>query len=132
MKSQPPIRRLLNIIFPLLVLSLTGCAKLAHMQELLRLKDYSDNKEVQAKYVKEQDRKFEQLLAAVRESKIESYQNKKNFLAEFGNPVFSRQVTHAGKTMDMWLYRYTTKYFSSEKVYLYFDQAGKLQDWEKK
>ena len=110
---------------------LTGCAKIAHMQELLTLKRYSQNKDIQAEYVKQQDEKFEKLLAEVDNGRIENYGNQKAIKRSFGDPVFIKDTVKDDQDMEMWLYRYAVRYFDSPKVYLYFNEQGELQDWEK-
>ncbi len=108
----------------------SGCAKLAHLEQLLTLKAVSDNRDYQAQYVEEQNKKFEALLAAVKNnSLLENYPHKKMIVKNFGEPVFSREVEHKGQSLELWLYRYATQYFGSEKVYLYFDETGKLLDF---
>ena len=114
----------------LLVFLLSGCAKLAHMQELLVLKRYSENKDVQARYVDEQDQKFKELLNVVQNGEIEEYATQKKIQRFFGDPVFVKKITKDEKDLELWLYRYAVRYFDSPKVYLYFDE-GKLYDWER-
>ena len=57
------MRILLSVI---LLFSLTGCAKIAHLPQLLTLKAIGDNKELQKQYVKRENQNFEKLLEAVK------------------------------------------------------------------
>ncbi|MCR4338110.1 MAG: hypothetical protein NUV91_09935 [Candidatus Omnitrophica bacterium] len=109
---------------------LTGCAKIAHMQELLRLKSYSENKDLQAKSVEKQNQNFEKLLAAVQEDPPHQYSTERKFRREFGRPIFIKQKEKDGEIYNIWLYRYSTKFFNAEKVYVSFNQKGKLVSWE--
>ena len=116
-------------VFSLILIFSSGCAKIRHMQELLTLKSYSDNQEIQHRYVKEQDRKFEELLKVVKGSQLEKFSNQKTFIRKFGNPIFIKEVEKDGRQLEQWLYRYAKRYFDSEKVYVYFDRSRKLIDW---
>lgn len=120
-------RIILLFIFSLF---LVGCAKLAHLQQLLTLKAYSQNQDLQAKHVKAQDQKFEELLEVVKTDSFDQYPDKKSFLKAFGDPVFLKKVVREGIPYDLWLYRYAVQLKGSEKVYLYFDKSGKLHDWK--
>ncbi|HLD69506.1 MAG TPA: hypothetical protein VJA17_01965, partial [Candidatus Omnitrophota bacterium] len=81
-------------------------------------------------YVRNHDESFERLLAAVKNNSLDQFPDKKSFLKAFGKPLLSKQVAWKGWTLQRWLYRYATKSFCSPKVYLYFDQSGKLKDWQ--
>lgn len=111
----------------LLVATLSGCAKLAHMQELLTLKAYSKEKDQQVELVRGQDEKFQKLLQLAESKGLGPYTTQESFLKEFGAPVFKKNVVKEGQPLEEWLYRYSTEYFDSPKVYLYFDQKGTLQ-----
>lgn len=108
----------------------SGCAKLSHISELLVLKDYSDSADAQEKYLKSQDHKFDLMLAAVKDGSINQYKEPRDIRKAFGDPVYIREVEKDGVAVQEWLYRYSVKYFNSEKVYLYFSQDGKFLKWE--
>ncbi|MDP2652990.1 MAG: lipoprotein [Candidatus Omnitrophota bacterium] len=119
-------------ILPLLttVFVLSGCAKLAHLQELLTLKSYSEEKDAQTKFIESQDKKFEQLLAVVKSGRMGDYPDRKTAVKAFGVPVLARSVERAGQQQDECLYRYARGYLNSDKVYLYFDSSDRLTEWE--
>jgi len=110
--------------------SLQGCAKVAHLQELLTLKAASDNGEEQKQFVVAQDKRFESLLEKVKNNQLGEYTNRKSIYRAFGEPIFVKEIQRDGQLQEQWLYRYATKFFDSPKVYLYFDPAGKLIDWQ--
>ncbi|MCC6759276.1 MAG: hypothetical protein IT395_06600 [Candidatus Omnitrophica bacterium] len=121
--------------FPLLILLFlafltSGCAKVSHLQELLCLKAYSEEKESQAVLVQKQNEHFERLLQAVKHGEIGKYPDQKSVWKNFGEPVFKTKVVVAETSYQVWLYRYTTKLFGSSKVYLYFDYSGKLKIYD--
>lgn len=123
-------RRFFLILFVLVSLATTGCAKLAHLQELLTLKAYSDEGTAQGQYIKAQDAKFEKMLLAVQDGSLNEYTKGSRFRAAFGDPVYIRPVTKDGAPCDEWLYRYAREYFDSEKIYIYFTSGGQLLRWE--
>jgi hypothetical protein len=105
-----------SVVLPLVLL--TGCAKLAHLDQLLTLQDLSNEQGAQAKYIEEQNARFESLLAVVKSGDIDIYSSRETFRNDFGEPVLKRQVTLNGLELEMWLYRYPAKLTGSEKVYL--------------
>ena len=119
--------RILILIVGLIFLN--GCAKIAHLQELLTMKALSDNQDAQSKDVKKQDEKFKKLLEVVNNNQMSQYPNKKSFLKAFGEPIFFKEIEKDGQKLEQWLYRYSTKLFDSERMYIYFDREGKLVSW---
>ncbi len=129
---MPAMKKRNPFLFVLLlsVLAFSGCAKLAHMQELLRLKGYSQEKDRQGILVEKQNKSFERLLSAAKSGALKQYSDDKSIWAAFGRPVFEKKVTIDGATYNVWMYRYSTKFFGSDKVYLYFDPQGYLQIYD--
>ncbi|OGX33756.1 MAG: hypothetical protein A2787_07835 [Omnitrophica WOR_2 bacterium RIFCSPHIGHO2_01_FULL_48_9] len=115
-------------IFMLFICS--GCAKLAHLDQLLVLKSIGDNKAVQAQHVKKQDQDFEKLLKAMQEDKLLQYPDQQSIRRAFGEPLFIKDIEKDEEKQVKWLYRYSAKPFGSDKVYLYFSSAGRLLNAE--
>lgn len=118
-----------NILLVIFLFTLTGCTQakqVAHMDELLRLKGMSESQDEQGKFVEDQNKRFDMLIEAVKSGRLKEYPDKKSIVKSFGPPVFIRDTVQDGQPAEQWLYRYATKYFKSEKVYLYFDLQGKL------
>ncbi len=113
-----------------LLLVVVGCAKLEHLDQLLTLKDLSEEGDRQDRYVENQDHKFELLLEAVQSNALSQDTHQKKILQKFGDPIYREEITRDGQGVEKWLYRYTKEFFDSEKVYLYFDREGKLINWE--
>ena len=105
-----------------------GCAKLQHMDQLLTLKGVADEQKRQQSAIEKQDKKFEQLREAVQTDAIKKFSNQKQILSKFGQPIYSRSVQNNGQDLELWIYRYSVEYFNSDKVFLSFDQDGKLVD----
>ena len=121
--------------FPLIVLFFlalftSGCAKISHLQELLCLKGYSEEKDRQAVLVEKQNANFDKLLQAVKHGVIANYPDEKSVWKNFGEPVYQNKVVVGESSYQVWLYRYTTKLVGSSKVYLYFDYTGKLKIYD--
>ncbi len=124
-----------KLFFIFLLLFLTGmtsgCAKIAHLPQLLTLKAASDNKVLQQKQYDQENENFQKILEAVQANTMEQYPTQKDIQETFGDPVFTRPITEDnGDVVEQWLYRHSTKFFSPEKVYLYFDRNKNLIRWE--
>lgn len=117
------------LFFLILIFLIEGCVPLSKLDKLLTLKAYSKNKDAQQAYCEFQTKNFEKLLDVVKEGNINQYPDKKSFYKAFGAPIFVKELTQGGQFVEKWLYRHSTKAFNSEKIYLYFDQTGKLIDW---
>ena len=109
---------------------LSGCAKIAHIDELLRLQGYSKEKDRQRDLVSQQNKNFERLLKAAKTRALNQYPDAKSICAAFGPPIFEKKVALDKKIYSVWMYRYATKFFGSDKVYLYFDTQGTLKIYD--
>ncbi len=108
------------------LLAFTGCAKLAHLDQLLTLKAVGDNKALQKQYVDKQNQNFEKLLKVIEQDKLQEYSTQESVRRAFGDPIFVKEIQKDGRQQTKWLYRYPVRPFGSEKVYLYFDADGRL------
>lgn len=113
------------VVFPF-----SGCAKLAHLDQLLTLKAMGENKDQQAKFVKEQDQNFENILQAYRDNRLGQYPDTKSIQKAFGAPIAVSDEVKDGVSRISWLYRYSVQMLSSDKLYLYFSPDGKLLEWQ--
>jgi len=105
---------------------LSGCAKISHLDQLLTLKGLADEQVQMGKQIDEQDQKFEMMLSEMKEGTIDQYLNKRKIVREFGEPIYIKIVKRDDQQMEIWLYRYATKFFGSEKIYLTFDSDDNL------
>ena len=117
------------VLFLLGIIFCFGCAKLEHMDQLLTLKAVSDEQERLGKYIEKQYKRFEMLLNAVKADTLKKDTKKKVILKKFGEPISVDEITQNDQKLELWLYRYSTEFFGSEKVYLYFEENGLLK-WE--
>ncbi len=118
----------LFVILPLLA----GCAKLAHVTELLTLQDLSVDQDKQDLYIKKQNENFSRLLAAIRTNanSLVQLKNKRNIEKNFGKPLYSKTVVRDGQPREKWLYCYPTEVLKSDRVYIYFDKKGRILEWK--
>ena len=114
-----------NIVLLLGLIFLCGCAKLQHIDELLILKDYSDEQDRLHKQVAKQDKRFELLVESVKNQKLKT-SNKRAIIKKFGEPNYVENVKKDHQDCERFVYRYSTRYFDSDKIYLYFDPKGQL------
>lgn len=124
------IRRTQIAIVFSVVFCVAGCVKLEYLDQLLTLKDLSDEQARLGRYVAAQDAGFEALVKAVQDKTLKEGVGQGWVRRKFGDPVYTEGVTEDGQTLQKWVYRYATQAFDSPKVYLYFNQAGALLRWE--
>lgn len=119
-----------RLLFIFLIFNLCGCAMFSHYEQLMTLKHLGDNQKETAKYVESQDKLFEQLLDDMKNDKIKPHMLKNDIITLYGEPVFYKDVAENTSVKEMLLYRKSTEYFSSDKVYMYFNGEGELLYWE--
>jgi len=114
-----------------LMFLLSGCStakKIQHLPQLLTIKHYADSKAQIEKDVEKQDRLFDELIQEIGNDPFR-YETADQIEERFGSPIFKRQKESHGKMLVEWLYRYQ-KVFDGDKVYMYFDEQGKLVNLE--
>ena len=119
-----------GIIF--LALGLSSCTAIKHLDELLTLKELGDEQSKMDAFVDQKNLNFEKVLQDARSKSLDAYQNQKQFLEEYGQPVLSRNIELEGQNVQQWIYRYETEFFNSDKIYVYFDKNKNLVRWELK
>ncbi len=125
-----PMKNFFSFVLLPIIFVFCGCAKVAHMDELLRLDGYSKEKARQGLVVEKQNKNFERLLKAAKCGALKQYPDDKSIWSEFGAPIFDKKVILDGTTYSAWMYRYSTKLFGSDKVYLYFDPQGNFKIYD--
>ena len=108
----------------------SGCAKISHLDQLLTLKGLADEQEQLKLYVEEQDEKFNLMLEEMKAGTLGLYLNKGKIYRTFGDPVYVKKTNKNDQEMEIWLYRYATEFFDSEKIYLTFDSNENLIETE--
>lgn len=116
------------------IFSLTGCTQIKQLQNLdplLTLKDFSDEKDDQAKWVDEELQRFEGLMAAVQDGSIKDVTDKGSFLERFGDPVVIDNIMESNISIERWLYRHPIQKLATDRVYFFFDADGRLLRFER-
>ena len=127
-KTEINVISLLVFIFSIMVMN--GCKSISRVDELLLLKTLAEEQKRMGAEVSESDKKFEELLIAVESGDILDYKDQFEVKERFGSPIFIEMLEEEGRFFKRWLYRYSTQFFGSKKVYLYFDESGKFLKWD--
>lgn len=117
-----------------LVLFLSGCTQLKQVQnldELLTLKDFSDEKDSQQKWIDREVARFELLLTAIDDGSVKSLANQDAVRERFGDPVVVDEVQENNFPAQRWLYRHPIQKLASDRVYFFFDDNGRLLRYER-
>ncbi|MFA5271700.1 MAG: hypothetical protein WC412_05100 [Candidatus Omnitrophota bacterium] len=119
------------MIYSLLVLA-SGCATVEHLDELFTLKNVSDNQRDIDIYLKKQEKGFSRLLDDIKNNRLLRGKSKRLIIEDYSEPVLVKKVEAEDNIIEVLLYRKPTEYFSSDRVYLYINNKGKLAYWELK
>jgi hypothetical protein len=115
--------------FPFIV---TGCASMRYSEQLQTLKEIGKSQKEIQRYIDEQEVFFYKLRDVVKNNQLQPGIPKRDFINTYGEPIISREVSNNPPIKEVLLYRHPTHYFSSDRIYLYFDESDKLVYWEYK
>jgi len=116
----------------LFIMLLCGCAKITHLNELLTLKGLADNQKQIETYLQKQERGFTKLNDDIKNDRLTKGELKRYIIAKYSEPVLTKEVDDGGGIKEILLYRHPTKYFKSDRIYLYFDAGHRLVSWQLK
>jgi len=123
------MRRFFIIIYSLIAsVILTGCAA----QGIMTLQRLNISQQEFKEEVEEQKKSFFLLEDDFKNNRLKSGMTKEEILTKYGKPVFSRAVNDTTEKKEVLVYRHPTEYFSSDLIYLYFNQKQRLCSWELK
>ncbi len=105
-----------------------GCSNL---QGLLTLKRLGDNQATTQRYVEQQAKLFERLIADIKSGTIAQDLTFRQFVRSYGEPILSRPDEPC-VGMTTYLFRHPTDFFKSDRVYATFDSTGALTQWDYK
>ena len=113
------------VLFAGLILSVfvSGCRVLSRTQQLLILRNVSKGQDEIKTYLNKQEALFSKLVEDVKNNQVKKGQRYSQIIRKYGDPVFCQKHNQYNKKC---LFRHPTDYFSSDKVYLYFDSKDKL------
>jgi len=123
----------MRILVYLIIILLCGCAKLAHLDELLTLKSVSDDQRQIEIYLAKQEHGFNKLKEDIKNNRLRQGELKRSIIAKYSEPVLTKEAEPENVGIkEILLYRHPTSYFKSERIYLYFDINNRLVSWESK
>jgi len=97
----------------------------------MTLKRVGDSQAEIERYLTRQQELFKQLVHDLKQEKLRKGISKRRFIKSYGDPVLTRR-DESHPQQEILLYRHPTEYFTSDRVYAYFDETGKLVRWEYK
>ena len=112
----------------LILLGLSGCSIVSHMDELMLMKGYSNEKDAQHKLVKSINDHYDELCKAIDQKTVNDNKDEASWVKSFGEPILKKDLSDG---TQRWLYRYAIYRLAKSKVYVYFNRDGKLIKWEK-
>ncbi len=115
----------------ILILSLAGCLFRQNLEGLLTLKRVGNSQTEIEAYLGQQEACFEKLLEDVENQRLKPGVLQEDFINSYGDPVLSRPASSQSSETVL-LYRHPTRYFNSDKVYVYFNEDSELTRWEYK
>ena len=118
----------MRVIAVLMLLCLSGCAPLEHLDQLAVMGEYSREKDNQCRLVASINDHYDALTRAIAQGSISYYKDKSSFVNAFGGPILKRDWNDGAQ---QWLYRYAILSTAHDKVYVYFDNHNHLVKWEK-
>lgn len=119
-----PVKTTAMIICLLLLTS--GCAAIDSSQQLVLLKTLGQNQAWMNSYVARQEALFRKLEKHLAAGKLHAGISQKAVRRTYGEPITSFLSCRKYPGTETLLYRHPIHFFSSPRVYLYFDAKGKL------
>ncbi len=113
----------ISLIILFLSLGAPGCWFLSHYDEVKTLQAFDKNNRQIQEYLDSQEKSFFRLRSDVRHNRLTPGVTKERITSEYGDPVFCRIVEERPGATQECLYRNPTRYFSTDKIYLYFNEA---------
>lgn len=107
----------------LIIFVTAGCAILP--EGLMTLKRVGDSQKQIGRYLARQEKLFDKMLRDVKNERIKPGISQNRLIGIYGEPVIIKSSKEPA-IAEVFLYRYPREYFSSDKVYLYFNKSGKL------
>ena len=111
----------------LALICLSGCFFLP--QSLKTLKSVGDSQKEIEIYLARQVDLFNKMLTDLNNGNLSPGISKDKFIRIYGEPILSKRV-FGPPGEERLLYRHPTKYFQSDRIYIYFDEKERLTRWE--
>lgn len=121
-----PLRFKMLVYF--LLFFFCGCVSLGSYSSLMNIKKLGNNRKQIEEYLSNQERLFENLKEDIVAKRLKRDISREEVIETYGEPVLSKRSQDDGIAYYL-LYRHPTKYFSSDFIYLYFDNTERLSSW---
>lgn len=111
----------------------SGCTQvkmLPYLDQVMVLKDLSEDKKAQEGLVKKIDAGFDRMLTAIKDGKMDNYKTEMQIQKAFGPPIVAEHEVEGGKIYTKALYRYAIQNKGPMRVHIYYDKDGKVAKWE--
>lgn len=113
-----------------LVSVLGGCAYISHYDQLMVLNNLGQEGENIRNYVKGQEKSFIKLEGDIKNNRLKKGMSKGDILSKYGDPIFCEKYESGANIREFCLYRFPTRYFNTDRVFLFFNKKGRLESWE--
>ena len=117
-------------LFCFFIILLAGCTGLTHVRELMVLERIGENQAEIKEYLDEQERLFYKLRQDIENNQLSQGMPLPEVLSMYGEPIFQSFPEEQGKIKRTYFYRHPTQYFSSDRIYLNFDDEQRLCSWK--
>ena len=110
------------------LMNLSGCAGLSHKMDAIHtLIGLGQNEKLKARAIKQETENFHKVKRYIIEGKIKKGITKEAASKKFGQPV----VILSENSGQEWIYKPgQASWLEGEKIYLYFNESGMLEEWE--
>jgi len=116
----------------LCLILLPGCVLVRTYRGLMLFKRFRDNQREIARFVAVKEASFGALLNDISQGKLERGMLEDEVISLYGEPLMRTPVVNAGQETTVLFYRHPTRFFTSDKVYLLFDEHGRFVSGELK
>lgn len=113
-----------------LIIASAGCLSISKYKAISNLKRYGDSQKEIENYIKKQAEAFGRLKQDCTSGQLKKGTSQHKIISLYGEPILSKPIPNDENLKELLLYRHPTQYFSTDKIYLYFDQRNNLYSWE--
>jgi hypothetical protein len=117
------------ILFIIFIFVSGGCAILEHKEQISVLQGIEKSQKDIDDYMSKQTRGFNMLRYDIDNNRLTAGVSEGYVTAKYGDPVFDKAAEKNTAETRRLFYRDPLDYFSRDRMYLYFDEDGKLTGW---
>ncbi len=117
---------MIKVFLFLMLLVCSGCSIIGHLDQLSTMGEFAREKSDEKKIIDQAKSNYDALVVAINTNQMNSYANQVDIRNKFGDPITIKDIEVNGKKQQQWMYRYALIREAKDKVYLYFDDQGKL------